>query len=85
LELRAELQGDSSALVAELQGRLKDDRSLRAVEVLEHARLRTVGSSLQPHRLEVERITRLRFRAPDGTEATERIREDRVYTFDWSR
>lgn len=85
LELRAELQGDSSALVAELQGRLKDDRSLRDVEVLEHARLRTVGSSLQPHRLEVERITRLRFRAPDGTEATERIREGRVYTFDWSR
>ncbi|GEM_PF-3383158 len=83
LEIRGELTADD-ALLAELRGRVKGERSLRDVEVLEHARLRTVGSSLQPHRLQIERITRLRFRAADGTEQTERIREDRVYTFDWT-
>ncbi len=85
LEVRGRLQGDTDALLAELRGRVGEGRSLRDVEVLEHTRLRTVGSSLQPHRLRIERITRLRFRAADGTEETERIREDRVYTFDWTR
>ena len=86
LEVRGELDEEGrKALLVELQAREHDGRSLRDLEVLEHATLRTVGSSLQPARLEVERITRLRFRGNEGEEETERTRESRVYVFDWTR
>jgi hypothetical protein len=85
LEVRSEPDAEGRvALLVELQRRDSGSRVLRDVEVTEHASLRTLPSSLQPMRLEVERITRLRFRGSDGTDQTERTRERRVYVFDWT-
>ncbi len=85
VEFRSEPAGEAAALLAELQARVGGERSVRDVEVLEHIKLRTVGSSLTPMKLTVESIARLRLRAPDGTEIVERTREERVYVFDWTK
>ena len=85
LEFRSEPAGEAGALLAELQAGVGAEQSVRDVEVLEHIKLRTVGSSLTPMKLTIESIARLRLRAPDGTEIVERTREERVYVFDWTK